>query len=86
LKQGYSFGCLELCSEALSDFPHTWTFVWKSSVQCRGLLSSVFKLQRASKLFSWCRHHVLRHRMSLVILNRHLKWLGPRIPEGAYYA
>ena len=49
LKQGYSFGCLELCSETLNDFPHTWTFVWKSSVQCRGLLSSVFQLQRASK-------------------------------------
>ena len=32
LKQGYSFGCLELCSEMLSDFPHTWIFVWKSSV------------------------------------------------------
>ena len=37
------------CSETLSDFPHTWTFVWKSSVQCRGLLSSVFQLRRASK-------------------------------------
>ena len=46
LKQGYSFGCLELCSETLSDFPHTWTFVWKSSVQCRGFLSSVFQLRR----------------------------------------
>ena len=33
----------------LCDFPHTWTFLWKSSVQCRGLLLSVFPLQRASK-------------------------------------
>ena len=33
----------------LNDFPDTWTFVWKSSVQCRGLLSSVFQLRRASK-------------------------------------
>ena len=33
----------------LSDFPHTWTFVWKSSVQYWGLLLSVFQLQRASK-------------------------------------
>ena len=37
------------CSETLSDFPHTWTFVWRSSVQCRGLLSSVFQLRRAPK-------------------------------------
>jgi len=49
LKQRYSFGCLELCNEALTDFLHTLTFVCKSSVQCRGLLSSVFQLQRASK-------------------------------------
>ena len=33
----------------LSDFPDTWTFVWKSSAQCWGLLSSVFPLWRASK-------------------------------------
>jgi hypothetical protein len=36
-------------SGMLYDSPHTWTFVWKSSVQCRGLLLSVFPLQRASK-------------------------------------
>ena len=37
------------CSETLSDFPHTWTFVWRSSVQCWDLFLSVFQLQRVSK-------------------------------------
>ena len=38
------------------------------------------------KVFSWCSPHVLGYRMSPVLLNRHLKWLGTKIPEGAYYA
>ena len=41
---------------------------------------------KSIKVFSWCSPYVLGHRMSPVLLNRHLKWLGPRIPEGAYYA
>ena len=40
---------------------------------------------KSIKVFSWCSSHILGHRMSHVLLNRHLKWLGPRIPEGAYY-
>ena len=41
-----------ICSKTLSDFPHTWTFMCKSRVQYRGLLSSVFHHQRASKCTS----------------------------------
>ena len=67
------------CSKTLSDFPHTWTFVWKSSVQCQGLLLSVFPLQRASK----CSADAVLMFSDIVCP---LKWLGPRIPEGAYYA
>ena len=41
---------------------------------------------KSIKVFSWCNPHFLGFRMSTVLLNRHLKWLGPRIPEGEYYA
>ena len=66
-------------SVTLCDFPHTWTFVWKLSVQCQGLLLSVFPLQRASK----CSADAVLMFSDIVCP---LKWLGPRIPEGAYYA
>ena len=66
-------------SVTLCDFPHTWIFVWKSSVQCRGLLLSVFPLQRASK----CSVDAALMFSGIICP---LKWLGPRIPEGAYYA
>ena len=41
---------------------------------------------KSIKVFSSCNPHFLGFRMSTVLLNRHLKWLGPRIPEGEYYA
>jgi hypothetical protein len=49
LKQGYTFGWLEHAARRSANFPHTWTFLWKSCVQCSGLLFKCVPLQGASK-------------------------------------
>ena len=41
---------------------------------------------KSIKVYNWCSPPVLGHRTSLAPLNLNLKWLEPRIPEGAYYA
>ena len=85
LKQGYSFGWLELAARRSTISP-TLGLLCESQVCNVGVSFWVCSTPKSIKVFSWCSPHVLGHRMSLVLLNRHLKWLGPRIPEGAYYA
>jgi len=49
-------------------------------------VGSFFRLYSIAKVPGcWRSSHVLRHRMSPVLLNLNLQWLQPGIPEGAYY-
>ena len=85
LKQGYSFGWLELEAWRYAISP-TLELLCESKCAMSGSPFECISTPKSIKVFSWCSPYVLRHHMSPVLLNRHLKWLGPRIPEGAYYA
>ena len=67
-------------------FPPLLDFCVKVKCVMSGSPFECVPTPKSIKVFSWCSAYVLGHRMSPVLLNRHLKWLGPRIPEGAYYA
>jgi hypothetical protein len=67
-------------------FPPHLEFYMKVKSAMSGSPFECVPSPKSVKVFSWFSPHVLGHRMSPVLLNRHLKWLGPRIPEGAYYA
>ena len=85
LKQGYSFGWLELEAWRYVISP-TLELLCESKCAMSGSPFECISTPKSIKVFSWCSPYFLGHRMSPVLLNRHLKWLGPRIPEGAYYA